>query len=241
MTLPARWSHALAAIMLAFAVTISVPAKAQQLDPAYVDVVAAINEGIAKEAGVEATFAVIRRGYESDPVFAEAEARSPGFLDDLMAEFRPIFLDRSDRLDKILTARIAALFARHLTVGEAKELAAFYRSDVMKRFNDRASRAYSPEHQLGDLTQDEEVSGDDVASDAKDATNAAVRSTPAEDLLEIRRRTAALSSRQKIAVIGPRMAAIRAEIENAPTTAEEDALIDAAIKRTLDKHFPNGF
>ncbi len=238
MSLLAQGHRLLATLLIAFAVTLAVPAQAQQRDASYDNLVAAINASVDQKVGFDNSMAAIRRVYAADPSFAGLEEESPGFLDDLMAELRPVLQDRSDRLTVIMDDRLADLFARNMSVQETKELVEFFRSDAVRTFNRRVSRAYSPEALLVESDLDEAVTAGQIQADASNATTQALLASSKEERDELEREAASLSGMAIFKKIRPQATAIRAEIENLPTTPEEDAALDAAMMRAFEKHFP---
>jgi hypothetical protein len=233
-----RWSHALFALLIAFAVTLSVPAKAQKRDPAYDDLVAAINESVDKDAAMDNIIVFLKNTYAEDPTFAELEAESPGFLDDLMVEFRPIFERRVQRQITNFNGQMAELLARNMTVEEAAGLASVFRSDAVKRFNQRVSQAYSPDNTLSSMDPDDPITADQVRADAQKATATAIRDASPAELAEVERQGQASPGLKILGRLRPQLAAMRAALDNEPPTPEEEAEMDAAIERVLDKRFP---
>jgi len=123
---------------------------AQSNDAVYGDIVDAINEGVDAEGALDSTMQVVRREYAAVREIAMVEEMSPGLIDELMKELRPVFRDYQDRVTAMYRPQYIDLFAGTFTPDEARSIAAFYRSDIGRRITRSVSQNFSPDATLED-------------------------------------------------------------------------------------------
>ncbi|MEO0700028.1 MAG: DUF2059 domain-containing protein, partial [Pseudomonadota bacterium] len=120
---------------------------------------------------------VVRLEFASVPEIASANAMSPGLIDEMMTELRPIFRDYKKRIGELYRPRMIAILADGLTPSEASDVADFFRSELGRRILGGVSRNYSPDATLdgvAQLEEDEEFEAtrEDVETDLLNANAA---------------------------------------------------------------------
>jgi hypothetical protein len=148
-----------------------------------------------------------QRMQASDPILAEAEATFPGICSRLAAEMRPIFLRHQREVARRYRPRMIAVLRDAMSNEDAAALAQFYRSPL----GGRISRSV-------------------VSGDAPGAVLAAVL-TP--DEIAYVDRFFGKGPGRKLSPVLPRLAAMRAEMERAPLSAEDRIEIKAIVTRAV--------
>jgi hypothetical protein len=100
-------------------VALPVPAAAQQSDAAYQDLFNAIDEGVDHEVALDSTMKVVRREYAAIPVIAQVDQMSPGLIDEIVKEMRPIFRDYQARVRDTVASDIGN--ATQATISELSQ------------------------------------------------------------------------------------------------------------------------
>lgn len=220
-------------------VAVPVPSAAQQSDAAYQDLFNAIDEGVDHEVALDSTMKVVRREYAAIPVIAQVDQMSPGLIDEIVKEMRPIFRDYQARVRDKYRPQMVGLFARNLTTSEAQDIAAFYRSELGRRILGGVSRNYSPDATLENVQelegQSEDEVRDNVASDIGNATQATISELSQDDLVAMGRLAMEKPALLKLGQINPQMIALRAQMEQEQPTPDEAAQIEAVIQAVFKR------
>lgn len=216
---------------------VAAPVAAQENAAAYKDLYMSIDEGVDHDIALDSTMKVVRREYAAVPAIAEVEKLSPGLIDEIVKEMRPIFRDYQARVRDLYRPQMVSVFSRNLTPSEATDIAAFYRSDIGKRILGGVSRNYSPDASLENVVeienQSDEETRDDVQTDISNASASTVAELSREDLVTIGRMAMEKPALIKLNSINPQIIAVRAEMEKEPPTAEEEARIQAVIQEVF--------
>lgn len=207
-------------------------------DAAYGELYAAMESSVDQELMVDKALEVLGREFAASPEFKTAEAESPGLIKEMLANLRPIFVSQSERVRKLYRPTTLALLARHLTPEEATSIAAFYRSDLGRRLMGGMVQNYSPDATLSNLETQAPVTAEQVQTDISNATNAAISAMSQEDMMALGRLAMAKPELLKLSLIGQGVQELRAQMENEPLTAEEDAAIVAAVEDVFTRRFP---
>ena len=210
---------------------------APEIDP-YDDVVHAMLEGLDRSAEIDATLDAMRREYRATPVMAKLEKQSPGLIDELVEAARPVIEASLARNSNVMNTEIAALFRANLTVSEAAEAARFFRNPSVKRLLGNVSRNYSPDNIASGIGSDAPITVEQVTKDAQNASAKGVMATSKTDLAVVEKLGEESPVWRKLKMLLPQIREIRTRIENAPLTAEEDAILDAAIDKIFARRFP---
>lgn len=80
---------------------------------------------------IEATIVAMRRG---DPTFDQMEAQYPGLLQALRTAWKPLFLKSSAQILPLYRAELSQLYQDNLTLGEARQVLAFFSSPEFRTF-----------------------------------------------------------------------------------------------------------
>ncbi|MEL6737720.1 MAG: DUF2059 domain-containing protein [Pseudomonadota bacterium] len=197
-------------------------------------------EGVDTEAALDATMIVVRREFASVPEIAAANAMSPGLIDEMMTEMRPLMRDYQERVRVLYRPRMIAILADGLTPAEASDVAAFYRSELGRRILGGVSRNFSPDATLdsvSELEEDEdfEATREDVETDLLNASAASMQELRDEDFATLARLAAEKPALLKLNAIMPQIVSMRAEMENEQTTSEEDARLQSAIEGVFER------
>jgi hypothetical protein len=221
---------AFAALALAAQPSAAQVVQAAQLaaDPherVYDTLVAQADDGPMIEAALDWLIGELRR----DGNIAVIEAAHPGFLKQMRAATRPIIAGYSQRVKLAYRPRMIAILRAELTAEDAAEIAEFYASPVGRRLVAGVSQSYRPEAVLGTIGSDEQVTVAEVERDMDGATQAALQGLSAAETAELHAEIAAHPAMAKLVPLVPKIAALRAEMEEQPMTAEEEAAIGTAL------------
>lgn len=230
---------ALGALPLA-AIVPATPALAQaeaSNDAAYEDLLAAMETAIDQKLVLDSSLAALGREFAGTAEFSQAEAASPGLIAEVVAGIRPIIEGQSVRVAKLYRPTTLALFARHLNPPEARDVAAFYRSDLGRKMMGNFSRQFTPDATLSNIESAAPVTRAQVEADLGKAASATVSAMSQEDLMELGRQAQANPALLKLSLIGPGVQEIRVQMENEPLTAEEDAAIIAVVEDVFGRRF----
>ena len=166
---------------------------------------------------------------ERDPNIAVIEAAHPGFLKRMRAAARPIIAGYSSRVKRAYRPRMIAILQSGLTAAEAAEIAEFYASPVGRLVVAGVSQNYQADAVLGTIETDEAVTAADVERDMDSASQATLQGLTPEETAQLYAEIAARPAMAKLVPVVPRIAALRAEMEEEPMTAAEEAAIEAAF------------
>lgn len=240
-----RLRGALAAGVLALApvalLAAAAPAAAQgeaPLDPAYSDLVAAIEMTVDQERVITNGLNALQKEFAATEAFAEAEALSPGLIAEVTNGLRPILTAQNSRVQALYRPRMVALFARSLTPDEAKSVAAFYRSDIGRKLVGNVANAYTPDATLSGIETEAPVTADQVRADLNAAVESGIDQLSADDRRKMIAATLSNPALLKLEKINPSLQQLRVEMENEPLTAEEDAALVAVVEGVFARRFP---
>lgn len=217
------------------------PAMAQAgdaSDAAYGDFYDAMESSVDQGMMVDKALVVLGREFAASAEFKIAEAESPGLIKEMIDNLRPIFVSQSERVRKLYRPTTLALLARHLTPDEATSIAAFYRSDLGRKLMGGMVENYSPDATLSNLESQAPVTAEQVQTDISNATNATISAMSQDDLIELGKLAMAKPELLKLSLIGKGVQELRAQMENEPLTAEEDAAIVAVVEDVFNRRFP---
>jgi hypothetical protein len=206
--------------------------------PAYGDLYAAMEGSVDQGMMVDKALVVLGREFAASEEFKLAEAESPGLIKEMIDNLRPIFVAQSERVRLLYRPSTIALLARHLTPDEATSIAAFYRSDLGRKLMGGMVENYSPDATLSNLQTEAPVTADQVKEDISNATERAISAMSQDDLMELGRMAMARPELLKLSLIGKGVQQLRAQMENEPLTAEEDAAIVAVVEDVFGRRFP---
>lgn len=207
-------------------------------DAAYEELFAAMEAAIDQKLVLDASLAALAREFAGTAEFSQAEAASPGLIAEVVGNIRPIIEGQSARVSKLYHPTTLALFARHLSPAEARDVAAFYRSDLERKMMGNFSRQFTPEATLSGIETAAPVTREQVQADLGKAASATVSAMSQDDLMELGRQAQANPALLKLSLIGPGVQEIRVQMENEPLTAEEDAAIVAVVEDVFGRRFP---
>ncbi len=177
----------------------------------------------------------------SDPNIAALERGNPGLVKSLRAAVRPIIAGYSQRVKLAYRPRMIAVLEGELTAAEASEIATFYASPIGRVLVSGVSQNYRADAVLGTLETDERVTTTEVSRDMDNASQATLQGLSAEQTAELYREIAAHPAVEKLELVIPKVTALRAEMEEEPMTAEEEAAIETALREvfaSLDSSAP---
>lgn len=207
-------------------------------DPAYADLYAAMEGSIDQSLMIDKALMVLAREFASSPEFKATEAASPGLIDEIITGLRPIFIAQSERVRRLYRPSNLALLARELKPEEAVSVADFYRSDLGRRLMGRMAENYSPDATLSNLEAESPVTAEQVQTDIGNATRATISTMSQDDLEALGKLAMAKPELLKLSLIGNGVQQLRAQMENEPLTAEEEAAIVAVIDDVFIRRFP---
>lgn len=203
---------------------------------AYEDLYAAMREGVDDTVMIEnildTMIAEIRR---QAPEFALLEEEEPQLMNNLRGNVRPVLMDYSERVRLAYLPEMIAVLQGGLTAAEARNLAAFYRSEVGQKLLAGVSGSFTGEETMrgmgGDF--DQQVDTEAVARDIRSASVKAYLTLTPEERQEVESVFAQNPALAKMSALQPRINAVRAAMENEAMTPEEEARMDAALDDTF--------
>jgi hypothetical protein len=207
----------------------------------YTDLYNAIDEVVDSDAMIDATLVVMARQFNADPNMKMLEAMSPGTIDEITQELRPLFVRQSERIRTQYRPQMQAVFAQYLTPEDAVVAADFYRSDLGRKLMSNVSNSYSPDATLSGISEDTEITVEQVQEDISNASSAAVSKMSREELAEAGRMAMQQPALLKLGAMGPALNAVRAKMENEPLSKEEEAELEALMLAVLSRRFPDLF
>ncbi len=229
---------ALAPLALLAPATPALAQAGEASDAAYGDLYDAMEASVDQGLMVEKALIVLAREFAASEEFKLAEAESPGLIKEMIDGLRPIFVSQSERVRRLYRPTTLALLARHLTPDEATSIAAFYRSDIGRRLMGGMVQNYSPDATLSNLQSQAPVTAKQVQTDIGNATSATISAMSQDDLMELGKLAMAKPELLKLSLIGEGVQELRAQMENEPLTAEEDAAIVAVVEDVFNRRFP---
>ncbi|MDJ0979802.1 MAG: DUF2059 domain-containing protein [Erythrobacter sp.] len=211
------------------------PAQAPQADAAseHADLYTAMQEGIDQNAIIDSTLIAMDREFRTIPVMQDIEASSPGTIGVLVEELRPVMERVSARVTAKYRPDMIALFEAKLTAEEARDVAAFYRSDLGRKLLNTASINFSPDATMSSVGEGGEVTEEQVTQDLSKAAEAAAKSMTADDMATMAREVAKSPALLKMNAINPEVRKIRVQMEREQPNAEEQAEIGTVVTRVL--------
>ena len=237
-TLAAALAIGLAPLAVLAPATPALAQAGEASDPAYGELYDAMEGSVDQGLMVDKALVVLAREFAASPEFKLAEVESPGLIDELIVNLRPIFVTQSERVRKLYRPTTLALLARHLKPEEATSIAAFYRSDLGRKLMGGMVGNYSPDATLSNIQTEAPVTADQVKEDISKATNATISALSQDDLMELGKLAMARPELLKLSLIGNGVQELRAQMENEPLTAEEDAAIVAVVEDVFKRRFP---
>lgn len=213
-------------------------ANPQPDHPAYDDLMRAIESTVDNKVLIDNGLAAIKKMMAQDASIAAAEAASPGLLDEMMAGMRPVLERQSLRVTALYRPKMLAVMADYLTPEEATQVAGFYRSDVGRRMMGSVVANYSFDKTLATVAAEKDVSAAEVKSDIDNAVAAGMAAMDEKDLIEAGRQALSNPALLKMQRANPAIQQVRAQMENEPLTAEEEATMAAAFEAVFKRRFP---
>jgi hypothetical protein len=230
---------ALSALMLA-----AQPVAAQEAAPAriagdpyervYETLIAQADDGPLTEAVLDWMVGQL----QDDPNVSLLAAQNPGLLDKLRNATRPIIVGYSQRVKLAYRPRMIELLRSELTSAEAAEIAEFYASPIGRRVVAGVAATYRPDTVLGTIDEERKVTSADVRRDMDSASLQALRGLSAAEIEELNRAIESRPAMARLVPVVPKLAALRAEMEEEPLTAEEDAAVEAALRTVFESLRP---
>lgn len=207
-------------------------------DPAYGDLYDAMEASVDQDLMVEKALVVLAREFAASDDFKIAEGASPGLIQEIIDGLRPIFVAQSQRVRRLYRPATLSLLARNLTPEEATSIAGFYRSELGRRLMGGMVQNYSPDATLSNLQSEAPVTAEQVKEDISKATSATITAMSQDDLVALGKLAMAKPELLKLSLIGNGVQELRAQMENEPLTAEEDAAIVAVVEDVFARRFP---
>jgi hypothetical protein len=183
---------------------------------------------------IEAALDWMVRQLASDPNIALLAKDNPGLLNALRAATRPIIVGYSRRVKLEYRPRMIALLRSELTAAEATDVAAFYASPIGRRLVAGVSASYRPDTVLGTIDEERRVTSADVARDMDSASQATLQNLSPAEVEELNREIESRPAIAKLVPVVPKIAALRAQMEEEPLTAEEEAAVTVALRGVFE-------
>jgi len=232
--LPALWALALAAQPAAAQSAAPAEVTADPHERVYDTLIAQGDDGPMIEAVLDWMVAQLA----SDPNIALLAKDNPGLLEALRSATRPIIVGYSRRVKREYRPRMVALLRSELTAAEASDVADFYASPIGRRLVAGISATYRPDSVLGTIDDERRVTSTDIERDMDSASQATLRALSAAEVEELNREIESRPAMAKLVPVVPKLAALRAEMEEEPLTAEEEAAIEGALRGVFESLRP---
>lgn len=182
---------------------------------------------------IESVLDWLVREVSRDPNIAALAGSNPGLYDALRDAVRPIVAGYSQRVKLAYRPRMIALLESELTSPEATEIADFYASPIGRRLVTGVAQNYRADAVLDTLKTDERVTTTHVEQDMDNATQATLQAMSSEETEQLYRELASRPAVMKLIPVVPKLAALRAEMEEEPMTADEEGAIQIAIREVF--------
>ena len=213
-------------------------ANPQPDHPAYFDLIAAIESTVDMNTVIGNALGAVKRQFQADPNLGAADKASPGLIDEIIAGMRPVIDRHNARVTAAYRPRMAAVTANYLTPEEAVSVAAFYRSDIGRKLMGGVIANYDMDQSIASAMKDENVSESDVQADILNAVGKGMSAMSQDDMAEMAKMTLTNPALMKLNLIGPPMQKLRAQMENEPLSAEDDAALLKVVETVFAKRFP---
>lgn len=207
-------------------------------DPAFADLITAIEATVDQDRMIDTGLAAVRRQFAADPNLAAAESASPGLITEIVENLRPIIKRQNTRVTALYRPEMIGTIARYLTPEDAAAVAAFYRSDIGRRLMSNVVANYSVDSTLATMMEDKQVTADQVRADINSAVNEGVAQMDQKDLIEMGRLAMANPALMKLQRVNPAIQEVRVKMENEPLTEAENAEIVGVIEAIFARRFP---
>ena len=205
--------------------------------PAYADLITAIKQTVDQDQMISGVVSAIKRQFASMPEFAEAEADSPGLIEEVAASLRPILTRQNRRVQALYRPEMVALFASSLTPAEARSIAEFRRFDLGRKLAGAVMQAYAPDATLSGIQSETPVTADQVREDISTAVVSGIGQLSPEELCQMGEMVMANPALLKLQQVNPAIQQILVKMENEPLTTEENTAIDEAVEAVFDRRF----
>lgn len=207
-------------------------------DPAFADLLSAIEATVDQDKLIDNGLAAVKRQFAADPNLAAAESVSPGLIDEIAENLRPIIKQQNKRVSATYRPEMVAAIATYLTPEEATSVAAFYRSDIGRKLMGNVVANYSFDSTLATMIDEKPVTADQVRTDINNAVNQGVAQMDQQDLLAMGKQAMESPALMKLQRVNPVIQQVRVKMENAPLTDEENAAIIAVVEAVFARRFP---
>lgn len=189
----------------------------------------------------ENLMATMGRQLLADPEFAQLELESPGLVSEMLGEMRPILTQMMADTMPSYRTEASSLFARNLSVDEARRLSEFYRSPIGSKLLASASRNFTGENVAAQAMRDEAFTDKSFMADTVASMDAVIGELSAEEMTELARIGRSEPALRKLVEIGPELIQLQLSLANGDATPEEEAALEAAIERVFKRRFPEDY
>ncbi|MBX7532999.1 DUF2059 domain-containing protein [Qipengyuania sp. 1XM1-15A] len=236
---------AAASLGLAFALPASTLAQdtaaSQPAQPTpYVELVAAMQDGIDQEMVIENQLVVVRSIWQADPNMVAAEAAYPGLFDAMIDAGRPIITRQNQELQDEFRPRYVSALAEVLTEQEAARIAEFYRSPLGMKLLGGLSRTMDNRASIEGGVANGEIDMKDFDKDVMKSAGKIVGTLSAEEQAELVRLFTTDPALMKLNDLQGVVVPIRAEMEKAGMAPARQKEIEAAIQTAAQRHLAGG-
>ncbi len=221
------------------AAPVAAPLMAQEVAQvdAYDRLVDVIRSQVDENRATEVSLDFMRQAYAEHPTLSSLEARSPGFIDEVIDALRPAISSQTRNGNAKLNTEMASLFRTHLTPAEADEIAALYRTPIIQQLLQNVSRNQSSANALHAIMNSEPVSEAAVSADAVSSSTQGYFDLSDEDRAAVERQLAASPAWVKFEPLLVQVTAIQTRVQNMPATSEQQATMASTIQAVFQKHF----
>ncbi len=213
-------------------------ANPQPGHPAYADLIDAIDSTVNRDVLLNNGLEAVKREMLANADLAAAEGVSPGLIDEILAGMRPVLNSQNLRVTALYRPKMIGAMASYLTPEEALKVAGFYRSDIGRRLMGNVVANFDMEQTLSSAVAEKDITEADVRADINSAVSQGISQMDPSDLAEMGRQALANPALLKLQNVNPQIQRLRAQMENEPLTAEEDAEIARVVEATFTKRFP---
>lgn len=213
------------------------PAAAPLPSDPYTGLVQAIVDGVDENVLFNSAVKQIRDALVNEsPNIAALEGQYPGTVDAMIQAMAPTLRHHSSRLSSAYQKDLAALLASNLTAEEARDAAAFYSSPLGRKLMGKVQDNYTVGAVASEVVANEgeaQTSAAAVERDIRRTTAATMRSLTPEDHKAINAQLLGKVWVLKLQAIQPKMHQLRAAMENAALSPEDDAAMTKAVEAVL--------
>lgn len=223
--------------LTAFALSAAAPALAQA-DPHAALAAALTSDEYIEQSYSHGIVAMFDSALRSDPELVETESECPGLFAAILEAGEPIMRPAHRRDLLSYREKLTELFGREMSAGEASDGAAFFASDLGRRFlaSLAANQALDKQVEAVLANEGEGINAEAIGADKVATARAGLESLEPLDRREVERTLVGAGWAKAFSRLQPAIMEYQLEMANADYLPEEDAAMDQAFEAAAESH-----